>query len=155
MSENDDSETHIDKTSTARKTYQIGDVGSNARVQQGEKLTWVEALNGAQDFEVLTQQFRTLLEKISKAPDLDEDTRFISTKKTEAVIQSLGNAQQSPNELKYALIDAKDWFGNKASWIGKEIGKILSSDAAQKTIGTITENGVKGVIKAFIGETNA
>jgi Resolvase, N terminal domain len=36
-------------------------------------------------------------------------------------------------------LDAKAFFGSTSSRVGKALGDILKSDAAQKTIGTVTE----------------
>ena len=41
--------------------------------------------------------------------------------------------------LRRALIDAKSWFGGAASWVGNALGDILKSEAARKTLGTVTE----------------
>jgi hypothetical protein len=152
MSENGGSVSSEEKRSASGgKSYHIGDVGPNARIQQGENLTWIEAAKAIPDNEILIPQFRSLFEHISKDANLDEDTRSISTKKTEAVVKGLADAQESPRDLHYALIDAKNWFSNKATWVWGELSNILSSDAVQKTIGTITESGVRGAIKALIG----
>jgi len=48
-----------------------------------------------------------------------------------------------------ALLDAKSWFGNTASWVGNALGDILKSEAAQKTISTVTEAATKAAIDSF------
>jgi hypothetical protein len=52
--------------------------------------------------------------------------------------------------LRRALLDAKLWFGSAASWVGKALGDILKSEAAQKTIGTVTEATTKAAIASFL-----
>jgi hypothetical protein len=52
--------------------------------------------------------------------------------------------------LRQALLDAKVWFGSTASWIGHALGEILKSEAAQKTIGTVTEAATKAAITSFV-----
>lgn len=138
------------KSNNDRESYTIGDVGANARIQQGKNLTWTEAVSTLPD-NTLKQQFEKLFEKILQDPTLNEDDRYLSIKKTEAIVKGLTNAPNSPKDLHHALIDGKNWFTNKASWVWSELSDVLRSDAAQKTIGTITESAVKGAIQAFIG----
>jgi hypothetical protein len=52
--------------------------------------------------------------------------------------------------LRRALLDAKVWFGGVASWVGNALGDILKSEAAQKTIGTVTEATTKAAIESFV-----
>ena len=139
--------------STAGKSYTMGDVGPNAKVQQGENLRWVEAASTIPDSNSLIQQFKKLIEQISHDPKIDDDTRDISVKKTEAVAENLANAQKSPKDLYQALLDGKSWFSHKAVWVWDELSKIMQSDTAQKTIGTITENTIKGAIQGLTGST--
>ena len=76
----------------------------------------------------------------------------ISLKKIQAVAEGLGKVQKSDGRsLKHALLDAKSWFSNKAGWAWDELSKILNSETAQRTIGTITESGIKGAIKGVSG----
>ena len=49
-----------------------------------------------------------------------------------------------------ALLDAKSWFGSAASWVGNALGDILKSEAAQKTIGTVTEASTRATIDSFL-----
>lgn len=133
------------------RSYQIGNVGDSARIAQGENISWVEGVfAGLPDSESLAQQFTTLLERIAKDVSLDEDTREIAQDKTKAVAQGLAKAQESPGMLRRALLDAKSWFGSTASWVSKVLGDILKSEAAQKTIGTVTEATTKAAIDSFV-----
>jgi hypothetical protein len=130
--------------------YHVGNVGAGARVVQGENINWVEGFVGLPGGESLTQQFAALLERIAKDASLDEDTRALAQDKTKAVAEGLAKTQESPGMLRRALIDAKSWFGTTASWVGNALGNILKSEAAQKTIGTVTEAATKAAITSFV-----
>ncbi len=134
---------------TAERSYQMGDVGPGARVAQGENISWVEGVAGPGG-ESLAQQFAALLERIAKDASLDEDARALAQDKTKAVAEGLAKAQESPGMLRRALLDAKSWFGGAASWVGNALGDILKSEAAQKTIGTVTEATTKSAINSFV-----
>ncbi len=134
----------------AERSYHIGDVGTGARVAQGENISWVEGVAGLPGGELLKQQFAALLERIAKDASLDEDTRVLAQDKTKAVAEGLAKAQESPGMLRRALIDAKSWFGSTASWVGDALGDILKSEAAQKTLGTVTEAATKATIASFL-----
>ena len=134
----------------AERSYQIGDVSAGARVAQGENISWVEGVAGLPGGESLAQQFKALLERIAQDESLDEDTRALAQDKTKAVAEGLAKAQESPGLLRRALLDAKSWFGSAASWVGGALGDILKSEAAQKTIGTVTEATTKAAIDSFV-----
>jgi hypothetical protein len=134
----------------AARSYQMGDVGAGARVAQGEHISWVEGIAGLPDGKSLTQQFDALLERIAQDGSLDEDTRALAQDKTKAVADGLAKVEESPGILRRALLDAKSWFGSTASWVGNALGDILKSEAAQKTVGTITEATTKAAIEAFV-----
>lgn len=134
---------------TAERSYQMGDVGPGARVAQGENISWVEEVAGPGG-KSLAQQFAALLERIAKDASLDEDARALAQDKTKAVAEGLAKAQESPGMLRRALLDAKSWFGGAASWVGNALGDILKSEAAQKTIGTVTEATTKSAINSFV-----
>src|SRR5205823_930817 len=124
---------------TAERSYQMGDVGAGARVAQGENISWVEGVASLPGGESLAQQFTALLERIAQDVSLDEDTRELAQDKTKAIAEGLATAEESPGILRRALLDAKSWFGSAASWVGNALGDILKGEAAQKTIGTVTE----------------
>jgi hypothetical protein len=132
------------------RSYQIGDVGAGARVAQGENISWVEGLAGLPGGESLAQQFTALLERIAQDKSLDDDTRALAQDKTKAIAEGLAKVEKSPSMLRRALLDAKSWFGSAASWVGNALGDILKSEAAQKTIGTITEATTKAAIASFL-----
>jgi hypothetical protein len=134
----------------AARSYQMGDVGAGARVAQGEHISWIEGIAGLPDGKSLTQQFDALLERIAQDGSLDEDTRALAQDKTKAVAEGLAKVEESPGILRRALLDAKSWFGSTASWVGNALGDILKSEAAQKTVGTITEATTKAAIEAFL-----
>jgi len=140
-----------DEPNPGGRSYQIGDVGAGARIAQGEKISWVEGVSGLPDGEALKQQFDALLERIAKDSSLDEDTRELARAKTEAIAEGLVVAQASPGVLRRALLDAKSWFSGAASWVGHAVGDILKSEAAQKTLGTVTEAATKAAIASFMG----
>jgi hypothetical protein len=135
------------------KSYQIGDVGEAARVAQGENITWTEGFAGNPQGEALKRQFADLLARIDTATDLDEDERALAKEKTEAVADGLANAQQEPGRLRRALRDAKAFLASSASWVWEGLNQILTSEAAQKTIGTITEAGTRAAIQSLTGIT--
>jgi hypothetical protein len=135
----------------SERSYQIGNVGPGARVAQGENISWVEGVvGGLPGGESLTKQFVALLERIAEDASLDEDTRALAQDKTKAVAEGLAKAQESPGMLRRALLDAKSWFGSTASWVGNALSDILKSEAAQKTIGTVTEATTKAAIDSFV-----
>ena len=137
---------------TGGKSYHIGDVGAHARVQQGEYLTMIEqTFAKTPEGDDLAQQFKALIDKIAKHPELDDDTRDLAMEKTQKVAEGLANAKESPGTLRRALLDAKGWFSSAASWGWDEVGKILKSEAAQKTLATITEVGAKVAITSLTG----
>jgi NAD-specific glutamate dehydrogenase len=135
----------------AGESYTMGNVGNNARVMQGKYQNWVEAVNNLPDGNALRQQFQELLEEISNDKTQNEAEKSISKNKTEEIAKSLANAQNSPQELEIALTDGRNWFSRKASWVWNKLSDILKSETAQKTIGTITESGVKGAIQGLLG----
>src|SRR4051812_11361465 len=108
--------------SVAERSYRIGDVGAGARVAVGENISWVEGVAGLPDGPALAQQFAALLEQIARDTSLDEDTRELARAKIGAVAAGLAAAQDSPGTLRRALLDAKSWFGNAASWVGDALG---------------------------------
>jgi hypothetical protein len=132
------------------RIYQMGNVGAGARVAQGENISWVEGVAALPDGQALAQQFSTLLERIAKDTSFDEDTRELAQHKTKAVAEGLAKAQESPGMLRRALLDARSWFSTTASWVGNALGDILKSDAAQKTIGAVTEAATKAAIAPFL-----
>ena len=134
----------------AERSYQMGNVGAGARVAQGEHISWVEGVASLPDGEALARQFDTLLKRIAQDASLDEDTRALAQDKTKAVAEGLAKVQESPGPLRRALLDAKSWFGSTASWVGKALGDILKSEAAQKTLGTVTEATAKAAIDSFV-----
>jgi len=44
----------------------------------------------------------------------------------------------------------KAFFGGTLSWIGEALGDILKSEAAQETIGTVTEATTKAALDSFL-----
>ena len=134
----------------AGRSYQIGDVGAGARVAQGENISWVEGVAGLPDGASLARQFAALLERIAKDASFDEDTRALAQDKTKAVAEGLAKAGELPGILRRALVDAKSWFGDAASWVGAGLGDILKSEAAQKTLGAVTEATTKAAIASFL-----
>lgn len=141
----------IGDSTAPSKSYSIGEVGSDARVQQGENLMWTEITSSIPDSDAMVSQFKKLLEQISNDNSLDDDVKFISAKKTEAVVEGLANAQKKPRDFYHALIDARSWFSNKAGWVWDELSKILQSETAQKTISAIAEGTTRGAIKGLTG----
>jgi hypothetical protein len=133
------------------RSYQIGDVGAGARIAQGENISWIEGVSKLPDGEALKQQFDAVLERIAKDTSLDEDTQALARDKTMAVAEGLAKVHESPGVLRRALIDAKSWFGTTATSIGHALSDILKSEAAQKTLGTVTEAATKAAIASFMG----
>ena len=134
----------------AQRSYQMGNVGAGARVAQGENISWLEGVASLPDGESLTRQFDALLKRIAADGSLDEDTRALAQGKTKAVAEGMAKVQESPTALRRALLDAKSWFGVTASWVGSALGDILKSEAAQKTLGTVTEAATKAAIASFV-----
>ena len=139
-----------DERPAAERSYQIGDVGAGARVAPGENISWVEGVSGLPDGEALKRQFSALLERIAEDGSLDEDTRALAEQKSKAIAEGLAKVKDDPGLLRRALIDAKSWFGSSTKWVGTALGDVLKSEAAQKTIGTVTEATTKAAINSFL-----
>jgi hypothetical protein len=133
----------------AVRSYQMGNVGSGARVAQGENISWVEGVASLPGGESLRRQFDALLKRIAEDSSLDEDTKALAHDKTKAIADGIAKVQESPTALRRALLDAKSWFGVTASWVGDALGDILKSEAAQKTLHTVTEAATKAAIASF------
>jgi|SRR6266849_4318034 len=133
----------------AERSYQMGNVAAGARVAQGENISWHEGIAALPGGESLAQQFTALLERINQDASLNEDTRTLAQDKTKAVAEGLSKIQESPSKFRLALLDAKAFFGSTLSWIGGALGDILKSEAAQKTIGTVTEAATRAAIDSF------
>lgn len=140
----------VDKESKTERSYKVGDVAAGARVAIGENISWVEGVSGLPDGEALKRQFSALLEKIKKDASLDDDTRVLAEQKTKAVAEGIAKVKDDPGPLRRALIDAKSWFGGAAKSVGDALRDVLKSEAAQKTIGTVTEAGTKAAIESFL-----
>ena len=124
-------------------------MGAGARVAQGENISWHEGIAALPGGESLAQQFTALLERINQDASLNEDTRTLAQDKTKAVAEGLSKIQEPPSKFRLALFDAKAFFGSTLSWIGGALGDILKSEAAQKTIGTVTEAATRAAIDSF------
>ena len=135
----------------AGKHYSIGDVGDGARVIQGDHNTLIESVQGIAGGAELQRQLEELLTRIASAPDLDEDSRELAAAKTRAVAAALGKASESPEGLRRALRDARVFLSSTAGWAWDGLRKVLESDAAQKTIGSIAEGGTRAAIQGLIG----
>jgi hypothetical protein len=130
------------------KNLQVGD---GARVAAGQQITWTEGSPRDSSAADLERQFTNLLEQIEEAEDLDEDQRLLAKEKASAVATGLAKANEEPGLLRRALLDMKNFVATTAGWIGHSVGNILRSEAAQKTISSITEAGTQAAIKAFQG----
>jgi ABC-type branched-subunit amino acid transport system substrate-binding protein len=134
----------------AERSYQIGNVGSGARVAQGENISWVEGVANSPGGEPLAQQFKALLERIAEDKSLDEDARALAQDKTKAIAEGLAKAQEEPGALRRALLDAKSWFDITATWVGKALVAILKSEPGQKALGAVSEGVTKAAIESFL-----
>lgn len=134
----------------AGRSYQMGDVGPGARVAQGENISWNEGVASLPDGKSLAGQFDALLQRIAADTSLDEDTRELAQDKTKAIAEGIAKVHESPGALRRALLDAKSWFGTTASWVGGALGDVIKSEAAQKTLATVTEAGTKAAIASFL-----
>jgi len=133
------------------KQYTIGNVGAGARIIQGDYNTWIEDRMGAlPEGGELAERFQALVERLETAEDLDEDARALATEKTMTVVDALAQAPEEPGTLKRALVDAKTFLSNAAGWAWDELSGIVSSEAAQKTISTITDVGTRAAIQALV-----
>jgi hypothetical protein len=134
----------------AARSYHMGDVGAGARVAQGQNISWVEGVESLPDGKSLTQQFKALLDRIARDPSLDEDTRALAHDKTRAVAEGLVKAQEDPAPLRRALLDAKSWFGDTATWVNKALSDILRSEPGQKALGAVAEGVTKAAVDSFL-----
>lgn len=126
-------------------------VGAGARVALGEHITWTEGVATDPAARDLERRFQALLDKIDTATDLDEDQRALAREKTIAVAVGLAEAPEDPSRLRRALVDMRTFAASTAAWLRDALADVLESDAAQKTIGTVTEAGTQAAVKAFLG----
>lgn len=133
------------------KRYEIGDVGAGARVVQGDDNLWIEAVQASPGGGELQRLLEELLTRIVREPGLDEDNRQLAIEKTRAVAVALGQAKQSPDQLRIALRDARVFLSTTASWAWEGLRGVLTSDAAQKTIASIAEAGTQAAIQSLVG----
>jgi hypothetical protein len=138
-------------TDEGSKSYHIGDVGAGARVAQGENISWQEGISALPDGKLLQEQFATLLVRIAEADGLDDDTRDLAREKIDMVATALEQVGSQPARLRRALADAKVFLTASAEWVWDGLRSVLTSDAAQKTIGTITEATATAAIKSLLG----
>ena len=134
----------------AERSYQMGNVGPGARVAQGENISWFEGIAGLPVGKSLTWEFDALLKRIGEDASLDEATRALAQDKIKAVAEGIAHIHESPSILRRALLDAKSWFGTTASWVSNALADIVKSEAAQKTLETLTDATTKGVIASFV-----
>jgi hypothetical protein len=137
-------------TLTGGPSYHIGNIGDGARVAQGNNNSWIEGMSRLPDGDSLRNQFEALLARVHNDTSLDEDAREIARAKLNAIAEGFAEARESPGRLRLALLDAKSWFGTTAKWVGGALADILKSEAAQKTIGTITEVSTRAVIESVL-----
>jgi hypothetical protein len=143
------------------KSYTIGNIGAHARVAVGEHITWTENnFAGIDQGAELAEKFTALLKRIETDCSLDDAARELSVEKTKKVAEELASAARAPDSqgperngagLRRAVMDAKSWLASTATWAWDELQKILSSDAAQKTLRNITSTAVKVSIKTLLG----
>lgn len=129
-------------------SFQMGDVGAGATVQQGWNQT-MTVLRGAPGGDDLARRFEALTKRINEHPGLDAETKQAALETTQAVAEGLAQAQKKPSMLRSALNDAKATLGAAVGWVLEALRDILKSDAAQQTIGTITEATTKAAIASF------
>jgi hypothetical protein len=139
-----------DEQKPAGSSYHMGNLGAGARAAQGQYISWVEGVAGLPNGELLTQQFAALLERIAQDKSLDEDTSTLAQDKVKAVAEGLAKAQDSPGQFRRALLDAKSWFSNTATGVGKALGDILRSEPAQKALSGVTEGLAKAAVDSFL-----
>ena len=125
-------------------------VGAGARVAQGENITWTEGVDTDLTARDLERRFQVLLDQVDSATDLDEDQRALAREKTIAVAAGLADAHEDPARLRRALVDMKVFVGSTAAWLRDALADVLRSEAAQKTIGTVTEAGTRAAVKTFL-----
>jgi hypothetical protein len=135
-----------------QSNFKVGDIGAGARVAIGKNISWTEGLATLPDGAALMRQFDELFEKIDDDASLDEDGRELARQKAAAVVEGVKTVETSPATLRRALRDAKSWFGGASSNIGAALAGILKGEAAQKTLGTVTEAATKAAIEAFIDQ---
>lgn len=134
---------------SGNRSYHIGDVGTGARVAQGDNISWVEGINALPEGAQITDQFKQILDSIEADSTLDDDNKELARNKVEAIADALANIENNPAALRVALKDGKTFFSSVASGLGKAIASLLSSDAAQKILGTVTESATKAAISNF------
>src|SRR4051794_25301744 len=126
-------------------------VGDGARLAQGDHIAWTEGVVGDPAARDLERRFQALLHHIDTVDDFDEDQRVLAKEKINAVAAGLADAQEDPSRLRRALLDMKTFAGSTAAWLRDAVADLLQCDAAQKTLGTVTEAGTRAAIKTFLG----
>lgn len=132
------------------RSYYINTVGAGARVAQGDNISWLEAVSTLPDGPTLAGQFTQIIDSIGTDPDLDDDSKELARVKVNAIAQALSVVDNNPGSLRLALKDGMPFFSSAASRIGKAIGSLLSGDAAQRTLSTVTDTATRAAISYFI-----
>ncbi|WP_265637137.1 hypothetical protein [Acidiphilium sp. PA] len=110
----------------------------------------MEAVSTLPDGPTLAGQFTQIIDSIGTDPDLDDDSKELARVKVNAIAQALSVVDNNPGSLRLALKDGMPFFSSAASRIGKAIGSLLSGDAAQRTLSTVTDTATRAAISYFI-----
>jgi hypothetical protein len=140
-------------SANANKRYSMGDVGTGARVVQGDNNAWSEGLRLQPGGGQLTRELADLLDGIKADATLDPDDRELAIEKTQAVANALPEAAESPDVLRKALRDAKHFFSSTAQWLWERLRKVLTSEPAHELLKTITDATARAAIESLLGMT--
>jgi hypothetical protein len=135
------------------KQYSMGDVGAGARVVQGDHNVWSESLGISPGGAQLAHELTALLVRIKADAALDPDDRELAADKAQAVAEALPKAAESPDTLRRALRDARQFFSAKAEWAWERLREILTSEPGLQVLAAITDTTTKAAMHALLGVT--
>lgn len=135
----------------AAKNYSMGNVGDGARIVQGDNNTWSEGLRIQPGGAQLARELAVLLDGIKADTSLDPDDRELAVDKAQAVADALPKAAESPDILRKALRDAKQFFGSTARWFWDRLQAVLASEPGRQVLGTITDVAARSAIQGLLG----
>lgn len=138
-------------SASAGKNYSMGNVGAGARIVQGDYNSWSEGLRLQPGGAQLASELAELLDGIKADIALDPDDRELAADKAQAVVDALPKAAESPDILRKALRDAKQFFGSTARWVWDRLQAVMTSEPGRQVLGTITDIAARSAIQGLLG----
>jgi hypothetical protein len=135
----------------ARRSYSMGDVGAGARVVQGDHNSWNEGLRLQPGGTQVALELAELLHQIQASEAIEPDDRELAVEKVAAVADALPKAAETPDVLRKALRDARQFLSSNVRWAWQRIQALLTSEAGRQVLGTITDAAARAAIQGLLG----